>query len=229
MLSTIVALQTWAARKLVAAGLTPDFITFVSLALGLGSGVAFATSALVAGGLMVLVGGILDALDGAMARDAGTRSARGAFFDSVCDRYAEVAAFGGLAIHYAGSPAMLAIILAALTGAYMTSYARARGEALGVTVAEVGLVQRPQRVLLVGGAALFGSVTLVPGLGLVALLGNVTALVRIRHVQRALAAARAPAPGPVVEPELPASAELSAGLWAGASRDPDRSVSSPPR
>lgn len=174
----------------------PDTLTLASLGMAVAAAVSFAEGYLAVGGLAFLASGLLDTLDGRLARATGTASARGAFLDSICDRYAELAVFGGLAVHLgAGLP--FVIVLAALTGGLMTSYARARGEGLGVRLAEVGLVQRPVRILLVGVPALLGEQPLLIALGLLAAMGNATALTRIRHVRRALPAPVEPA-SPVV-------------------------------
>ena len=93
-------------------------------------------------------------LDGRLARARGLASQRGAFLDSTLDRFAEVGVFVGLAVLYMESVPELAVVVAALGGSLLVSYTRARGESLGVT-ARVGVMQRAERLLLVGlGAVL---------------------------------------------------------------------------
>ncbi|MFC1661234.1 CDP-alcohol phosphatidyltransferase family protein, partial [Gemmatimonadota bacterium] len=97
----------------------------------------------------VLLGGMADVLDGRVARARGLASPRGAFLDSTLDRFAEVAVFAGLAVHFHGRPLVTLILALALGGSLLVSYTRARGESQGV-VCKVGLMQRAERLLLLG-------------------------------------------------------------------------------
>ena len=101
------------------------------------------------GGWCVLLGGAADVLDGRIARARGMANERGAFLDSTLDRFAEVGALIGLAIMFRTDATQLAIATTALGGSLLVSYARARGESLGV-VCKVGIMQRAERLLLVG-------------------------------------------------------------------------------
>jgi CDP-diacylglycerol--glycerol-3-phosphate 3-phosphatidyltransferase len=111
--------------------------------------VSFATGRLALGGWGVLLGGAADVLDGRIARAQGVEGPRGAFLDSTLDRFAEVAAFVGLAVYYQTSAAALALVTAGLGGSLLVSYARARGESVGI-VCKVGVMQRAERLLLIG-------------------------------------------------------------------------------
>ena len=116
-------------------------------------------------------------LDGRIARARGLADERGAFLDSTLDRFAEVGAFVGLAVHFRDAPVALAIVVTALGGSLLVSYARARGESLGV-LCKVGVMQRAERLLLVGfGGVLDPAVTewtgWMPGTLLIALLALV--------------------------------------------------------
>src|SRR5690606_22694611 len=93
--------------------------------------------------------GAADVLDGRIARAQGVEGPRGAFLDSTLDRFAEVAAFVGLAVYYQTSALAIAIVAAGLGGSLLVSYARGRGESVGV-VCKVGVMQRAERLLLVG-------------------------------------------------------------------------------
>jgi CDP-diacylglycerol--glycerol-3-phosphate 3-phosphatidyltransferase len=119
------------------------------VALGVAAGVAFAMGHLVLGGWAVLLGGIADVLDGRIARALGVAGPRGAFLDSTLDRFAEVGAFVGLAVYYQASTPALVVVVAGLGGSLLVSYARARGESVGV-VCKVGVMQRAERLLTIG-------------------------------------------------------------------------------
>jgi CDP-diacylglycerol--glycerol-3-phosphate 3-phosphatidyltransferase len=101
------------------------------------------------GGWEVLMGGAADVLDGRIARARDMANRRGAFLDSTLDRFAEVGAFVGITVMYGDSPVALALVASALGGSLLVSYARARGESVGV-VCKVGVMQRAERLLLVG-------------------------------------------------------------------------------
>lgn len=136
--------------------IAPELFNWVGLALAIGSGAAFAAGALPAAAWLLLASGVADVLDGRVARATGTASTYGAFLDSTLDRFAEVAVFAGIAWHFRTRPwAMLAAVLA-LGGSQLVSYARARGQSLGVDYAG-GLVRRGERIVLVAAAALFDS------------------------------------------------------------------------
>lgn len=180
-------------RALVRWRVTPNALTFASFVVACVSGVAFALGNFGAGGWLYLLTGILDILDGRIARATGMVTKGGAFFDSVMDRYAELVVFSGLAIFYRGSWALYVALVAAI-GSIMVSYTRARGEALGVQV-NIGTMQRPERLFYLGVISglspivetLFGHGALPPFVPVVvalALLGasaNVTAVRRISH------------------------------------------------
>jgi phosphatidylglycerophosphate synthase len=180
-------------RGLVRWRVTPNALTFASFVVACASAIFFALGNFGAGGWLYLLTGILDILDGRIARATGMVTKGGAFFDSVMDRYAELVVFGGLAVYYRHSWALYITLLASL-GSVMVSYTRARGEALGVEV-NIGTMQRPERLFYLGvisGLApivetLFGHGALPPFVPVVvalALLGasaNVTAIRRISH------------------------------------------------
>jgi CDP-diacylglycerol--glycerol-3-phosphate 3-phosphatidyltransferase len=125
-----------------------------------------------------------------VARAAGKVSAFGAFLDSIADRYGEAALFLGLLLqlHLRGETGPLIACAIALVGSVMVSYARARAEGLGVE-GEVGLLQRPERVLLLAAGLLLAESLLVPILWLLAIATNFTVLQRVRHVRRLLRSA----------------------------------------
>lgn len=140
-------------RMSLAAGISPTAYNVLGVVFGVAAGWAFATGHLVLGGWAVLLGGVADVLDGRIARARGLEGPRGAFLDSTLDRFAEVGAFVGLAVHYRVSTAALVVVAAGLGGSLLVSYARARGESVGV-VCKVGVMQRAERLLAIGLGAI---------------------------------------------------------------------------
>ena len=150
-------------RASLALRLTPDFFNWAGLTLGGVAGVLFAAGRLGWGGVVMLLGGICDIMDGRVARHMKLVSSYGAFIDSTLDRFVEVFAFLGLVYFLrdaAGGPFLAA---AAITGSLLVSYTRARGESQGVVCKE-GLMQRAERIALLVFAAFFdGPITLSAG------------------------------------------------------------------
>ena len=126
------------------------------------------------GGLCVLASGALDVVDGSVARATNAVSKRGAFLDSNLDRIGEVAIYFGLLLgHYA--PTIL--VLLAVTLSLLVSYARARGDALGVSMAGVGIGERSERLLVIVIASFLG--LLYWGVILVVALAAITFVERV--------------------------------------------------
>jgi phosphatidylglycerophosphate synthase len=127
--------------------LTPNHLTFTSLAACASAGLAIATNHMATAGWLYIFAGALDILDGRVARATNRQSKAGAFLDSVTDRWGELFVFTGFAWFLHGSPWLLAVMLA-VTGSLMVSYTRARGEALGIAL-DGGNMQRAERIALV--------------------------------------------------------------------------------
>ncbi len=183
-------------RPSLALKISPTFFNLLGVAFGIGAGFAFATAHITLGGWGVLLGGAADVFDGRIARIRGLANQRGAFLDSMLDRFAEVGAFVGLAVLFRESALELTLAVTALGGSLLVSYARARGESVGV-LCKLGVMQRAERVLLIGFAALLdpvatlwtgsGSGTLLVGaLGLVAVGTLLTAVFRTVWVAQRL-------------------------------------------
>jgi phosphatidylglycerophosphate synthase len=177
-------------RGLVRLGVSPNVLTLSSLMLSGAAGVAVAVGQFGLGGWLYLFTGILDILDGRVARASGRVTRGGAFYDSIVDRWAEALIFCGLAWYYRESW-VLFLVMTALVASFMVSYARARGEGLGSTAGDGGAMQRPERVLYLGaGVALspmLGDplhVLAVVALGVVAGISLVTALYRSLLIYR---------------------------------------------
>jgi len=141
-------------RMSLALRISPTFFNLLGVAFGIGAGAAFATGHVSLGGWGVLLGGAVDVFDGRIARARAMANERGAFLDSTLDRFAEVGAFVGLAVLFRDSAPALTLVVTALGGSLLVSYARARGEGLGVQC-KVGIMQRAERLLLIGFAGLF--------------------------------------------------------------------------
>ncbi len=143
-------LLTNIATAVARTGLTPNTLTVLGFALSIFGGWVIARGAFVAGGVLVLVGGAFDALDGSVARVTGGASAFGAFFDSTLDRLSEAVLYFGLLLFFAGQPGSreeIAVTYLAIVGSLMVSYTRARAEGLGIEC-EVGLFTRFERVVV---------------------------------------------------------------------------------
>lgn len=182
-------LAEYPARVLAGMGVTPNAITVIGLLLNLLVALVIASGSLVAGGVLVLFANLFDMLDGAVARVSGKGSKFGAFFDSTLDRYAEAVVYLGVGawLYSQGDGTTLLAAYLGIIGSLMVSYTRARAEGLGV-IGEVGLLPRPERILLLSIGLLFHGQLLTPVLWLLALLANLTALQRMLHVQRVLRA-----------------------------------------
>lgn len=139
----------------------PNVITTVGTLCTVTGGIVYATGHIRTGGWFLSATALFDVLDGTVARRTNRTSTFGAFYDSTLDRVADGALMGGLAVFYATSipyhsTLMMIVCILGLIGAYMVSYTRARAEALGIN-AKVGLMQRPERVVLLSAPqALFG-------------------------------------------------------------------------
>lgn len=141
----------WLSRRL---RLTPDFYSFAGLLLGILSGVFIAGGRLSLGGWAIAASGVCDVLDGRIARLTGMASAYGDFIDSTFDRFVEVFTFLGFVVFLRGTSYGPFLACSALAGSLLVSYARARGEVLGV-ICSGGLMQRGERLLLTCLVCLF--------------------------------------------------------------------------
>jgi CDP-diacylglycerol--glycerol-3-phosphate 3-phosphatidyltransferase len=177
------------AVALARAGVQANWLTYLGFILNVVVAVIVAQGWLGIGGAVFLIVNALDFLDGAVARAAGTAGAFGAFLDSVLDRYSEAVVFVGLIVWYSRQDDSIAVLVSALAlaGSFMVSYCRARAEGLGLDC-EVGLLQRPERIVVLGIGLMLAEYTqpvvLLAVLIALALLTNVTAFQRMRHVAR---------------------------------------------
>lgn len=178
-------------RPMARLGITPNMLTGIGLLLSLLTAVVIAQGFLFTGGLLVLLAGVFDMFDGAMARVQHTATPFGAFFDSTLDRYSESIILFGLLWYTLQRPAnfrdvlwptsheqtwMILFIYISIVGSLMVSYTKARAEGLGIEC-KVGLLARPERVVLLAIGLLFGASIWI--LALLAVFSNVTAVQRI--------------------------------------------------
>ncbi|WP_419948445.1 CDP-alcohol phosphatidyltransferase family protein [Candidatus Palauibacter sp.] len=186
--------MAWLTRRRV----HPNVISLIGFLITCSSGYFFHQHHVSTAGFLVLLGGVFDLFDGTVARRTGLASSFGAFYDSTLDRLSEIVVYLGLLSLYndyrleLGDVGMIYWIVLAMAGSLMISYTRARAEALGIAC-YVGLMQRPERVILIGFAALiFGETPMFGHQGLVlrvviitlAILTNLTAIQRIWWVYR---------------------------------------------
>jgi phosphatidylglycerophosphate synthase len=163
--------------------ISPNQLTFFGLISSFLSAVAYASGHLRLGGIILLLSGISDVLDGSLARNTGTSSAFGAFIDSVSDRYADLLVYFGILIqlHFAGDILHMIVLMAAMLGSVMVSYTRARAESI-IESCTVGFMERPERLLTIVIFSLIGHIE--PALWILAVGANITALQRIIHTRR---------------------------------------------
>jgi CDP-diacylglycerol--glycerol-3-phosphate 3-phosphatidyltransferase len=180
---------------LVAWKVSPNTVTTVGTLTTIVTGALFAGGHIKTAGWFFGLTAFFDVVDGMVARCTGQSTVFGAFYDSTLDRVADGAVLGGILLFFASdtpyrSQWMVAVCLAAVIGTFLTSYARARAEALGLD-AKVGIMQRPERVtLLAAPQAFFGLAFdgwVLRGIViLLAVTAWITVWQRIRHVRRAL-------------------------------------------
>ena len=137
--------------RLAALGVTPNQLSFIGLFVTIASAPLLAQGWLSLGAWIFAAGSVTDSFDGALARRTGTATEAGAFLDSTFDRIGEAAALAGVAIFLArqGSDFAVGAIVIALLGGNLTSYVRARAEALGIECT-VGWISRTERVFIMG-------------------------------------------------------------------------------
>jgi len=150
---------------MIKVGITPNMITVLGLLINGVATVVFIYGAEASvradlrtvgwAGFIILLGGLMDMIDGRLARVSNTSSDYGALFDSVLDRYSEMIMFLGICYYLISYDYFYSSLFAfiAMIGSIMVSYTRARAEGLGVN-ASVGLMQRPERVIIIGTSAL---------------------------------------------------------------------------
>jgi CDP-diacylglycerol--glycerol-3-phosphate 3-phosphatidyltransferase len=167
--------------------ISPNALTVTGLVIILAASVLVAFDYLLAGGILVLVAGLFDILDGALARYANKTTKFGAVLDSTFDRFSEGALFAGLLILYVPKGQILipALIVASLIFSFLISYIRARAEGIGVSC-QVGFFTRTERVIIMALALILGGtisdIIILIALIILALFSLITVIQRLVHV-----------------------------------------------
>ena len=188
--------QANAAHKI---GLTPNRVSIIGFILAVGSAIAYALAPnaswlLLLATFLMLASGFCDTLDGIIARTFQQTTVFGGFFDSVLDRYADVAVYAAIIVAGLSNAAWGSLWgtvwgLAALSGSVMVSYTRARAEAAGIKIESVGLAERAERMLILAAVSIFAffwSPALGYGIAILAVLSNLTVIQRALHVYNKL-------------------------------------------
>jgi CDP-diacylglycerol--glycerol-3-phosphate 3-phosphatidyltransferase len=183
------------ARAALRLGWGANTVSWLSLLLGLAAGFGLAGGRFGLAAWLLALSGLGDGMDGAMARLQGTASRRGAVLDSALDRYVEFFCFAGLGWFFRESAALQLLVLAALFGSFMVTYSTAKAEALQVAPPRGWMKRAERMVWLTGGAAVAaalplagysGRPVLVAVLAIIALFANLSAIIRLRALGRAV-------------------------------------------
>ena len=191
-------------KGMIKVGITPNIVTFVGFVLNVAAAALLiwaAATCPIADDCMAYVGwfggillfaGLFDMMDGRLARMGNMSSTFGALWDSTLDRYSELFSLFGITFYFLLNADLLSgiVTFVALIGSIMVSYVRARAEGLQVEC-KVGLMQRPERVVLTALGAILAGTTgeilcLIIPMWIIAILGNVTAFWRIIHCYKVL-------------------------------------------
>ena len=172
-------------------GLTPNHVSGMGIIFSILAAITYSlwqidSILLIIAPILMLISGLFDALDGAIARIYGEATKFGGFFDSVLDRYADAVVLSGIIV---GGLTNLIWGLAALFGSLLVSYARARAEAAGVKMESVGLAERAERIVIVVAASFLSYVwidALDWSILLLAILTNLTVVQRALYFYRAV-------------------------------------------
>lgn len=171
-------------RFVARTNISPNTLTFIGLGLNIVVAAIIASGNLILGGMLLLVAGGWDALDGAVARATNQITRFGAFLDSTFDRYSDAVVLGGVLIYFTSTDAgtlPIALTYTAIVGSLIISYIRAKAEIVGIR-GSVGFAQRLERVIILAVALLLSQPFW--GVVILAALTQVTAAHRLIHVWR---------------------------------------------
>jgi CDP-diacylglycerol---glycerol-3-phosphate 3-phosphatidyltransferase len=165
-------------RALALSRISPNALTFIGLLINIYGAVLLAQGRFFAAGLVIIGAGIFDMVDGRVARETNRVTRFGGFFDSVLDRYSDLALLMGLLVYYANIGRNFYVVLTAvvMTASVMISYTRSRSENT-IPQCKVGFLERPERIVLLIIGALFDR--MAPVLWVIAVLGNITVIHRM--------------------------------------------------
>lgn len=180
------------AKLLVSLRIHPHALTGSGFVFSLIAANFFRLGQFLYGGILVILAGICDVLDGRLARETQKISRFGALMDSTLDRYSEVVIYMGLAFYFAPlRPYIVLLIILAITGSFMVSYTRARAEGLGIEC-KIGMMQRPERITFLAAGAILGSLPythnffMIFSLWMIAIFANITVVQRIVYIRQRL-------------------------------------------
>ena len=168
-------------NSLVFLRINPNRLTFLGFVMSIITAFSFARGNFVAAGIILIIAGLFDMVDGIVARMTDSETPFGGFFDSVMDRYSDLIIYLGLIIWYGRQDRMTYVVLVGVVmmGSVLTSYTRARAESL-IPKCKVGFLERPERIVLL----IIGSFHYMdPILWVIAILSNWTVVHRILYTQ----------------------------------------------
>jgi CDP-diacylglycerol---glycerol-3-phosphate 3-phosphatidyltransferase len=165
-------------RGLALSKVNPNVLTFLGLVINIGAAALLALGQFRWAGVVIIGAGLFDMVDGRVARETNRVTRFGGFFDSVLDRYSDLALLVGLLVWYGSINRWGYVVLTAIvmTASVMVSYVRARAETT-IPTCKVGFMERPERVVLLIIGALFDK--MAPVLWVIAVLGNLTVVHRM--------------------------------------------------
>jgi CDP-diacylglycerol--glycerol-3-phosphate 3-phosphatidyltransferase len=171
-------------RWLALSRIHPNALTFIGLVINIGAALLFALGQFRWAGVVVICAAVFDMVDGRVARATSQVTAFGGFFDSVMDRYSDLALYMGLLVYYASINRFFYIVLTAIvmTGSVLVSYSRARAENV-IPKCKVGFLERPERIVLIILGALGNRMAAV--LWVIAVLSNLTVIHRMIYTWHA--------------------------------------------
>ena len=164
-------------KAFAATGLSANFWTLVGLVFALASALVYGLGiefGLIIGGILLLVSGFFDMVDGQVARATGKTSQKGSYLDSMFDKIAEVAIFLGLLV---GGYAEPYLVMLAITLSLLVSYARAKSDALNIKLQGVGIGERAERLLVIAIIGIIGYME--PAVIIVVVIAGITLVQRM--------------------------------------------------
>jgi len=168
----------WIVRGLALSRIHPNVLTLIGLLINIAAAALLARGQFLRAGFVIIGAGLFDMVDGRVARETNRVTRFGGFFDSVLDRYSDLALLVGLLVWYGSINRFGYVVLTAIvmTASVMVSYVRARAENT-IPTCKVGFMERPERVVLFIIGALFDR--MAPVLWIIAVLGNLTVIDRM--------------------------------------------------
>lgn len=165
-------------RALALSRVNPNVLTFLGLVINVVAAVFLAVGRFRVAGCIIIFAGLFDMVDGRVARETNRVTRFGAFFDSVLDRYSDLALLIGLLVYYGTINRPFYVVLTAIVmmASVLISYTRTRAENI-IPTCKVGFLERPERIVLIIIGALFDK--MAPVLWVIAVLGNITVVHRM--------------------------------------------------